>query len=228
MPKRGGLKSTGKRQESATFLQRSFFDVAVQFFVCCSAASGPNDFRTAEKPMLQCSFCSAALRKLQSNFRFRFWHVPGVGFRGVGLGLAEKPKTQIFAENRRFSQIHPFSWKFKHLEGTGNRRKPQIFAGNRRFSQKTAGNRRLGSVTLGPLPLAWRYFRGVSGYFQAVTPMPFLGMFLGPFEGVGAGQVGLEVGQGLDRLHSQSFQRGMVRSVDMTMSCSQWHTCTSK
>ena len=80
MPKRGGLKAAGKRQESATFLQRSFSDVAVQFFVCCSAASGPIDFRTAEKPMLQCSFCSAALRKLQRNFRFRLWHVAGVGF----------------------------------------------------------------------------------------------------------------------------------------------------
>ena len=64
------------------------------------------------------------------------------------------PKTQIFAENRRFLQIHPFSWKVQHLEGAGNRRKPQIFAENRRFSQKTAGNRRLGSVTLGPSPLA--------------------------------------------------------------------------
>ena len=64
---------------------------------------------------------------------------------------------QIFAENRRFSQIHPFSWKSQHLEGAGNRRKPQIFAGNRRFSQKTAGNRRLGSVTLGPSPLARPY-----------------------------------------------------------------------
>ena len=70
------------------------------------------------------------------------------------------PKTQIFAENCRFSQIHPFFCKFQHLEGAGNRRKPQIFAGNRRFSQKTAGNRRLGSVTLGASPLArpkiWR------------------------------------------------------------------------
>ena len=42
------------------------------------------------------------------------------------------PKTQIFAENRRLSQIHPFSWKFQHLEG----------AGNRRFSQKTKDFRR--------------------------------------------------------------------------------------
>ena len=87
MPKRGGLKPAGKRQESATFLQRSGFDVAVQFFVCCSAAFGPNDFRTAEKPMLQCSSCSAAFRKLQRNFRFRLWHVAGVGFRGVGLRI---------------------------------------------------------------------------------------------------------------------------------------------
>ena len=85
MPKRGALKPAAKRQESATFLQRSFFDVAVQFFICCSAAFGPNDFRTAEKPMLQCSFCSAAFRKLQRNFRFRLWHVAGVGFRGVGF-----------------------------------------------------------------------------------------------------------------------------------------------
>ena len=46
--------------------------------------------------------------------------------------------------------------KFQHLEGAGNRRKPQIFAGDRRFkiSQKTTGNWRLGSVTLGASPLA--------------------------------------------------------------------------
>ena len=74
--------------------------------------------------------------------------------KGTELRWQRAPKTQIFAENRRFSQIHPFSWKFQHLEGAGNRRKPQIFAENRRFSQKTAGNRRLGSVTLGASPLA--------------------------------------------------------------------------
>ena len=85
VPKRGGLKPAGKRQESATFLQRSDFDVAAQFFVCCSAAFSKNDFRTAEKRMLQCSFCSAAFQKLQRNFRFRLWHVAGVGFRGVGF-----------------------------------------------------------------------------------------------------------------------------------------------
>ena len=68
--------------------------------------------------------------------------------KGTELGWQREPKTQIFAENRRFSQIHSLSWKFKHLEGAGNRRKPQICAGNRRLLQKTAGNRRLGSVTL--------------------------------------------------------------------------------
>ena len=97
VPKRGGLKPAGKRQESATFLQRSFFDVAVQFFVCCSAAFGPNDFRTAEKRMLQCSFCSAAFRKLQRNFRFRLWHVAGAGFRGVGFRTCWKTKMYKFA-----------------------------------------------------------------------------------------------------------------------------------
>ena len=85
VPKRGGLKPAGKRQESATFLQRSFFDVAVQFFACCSAAFGQNDIRIAEKPMLQYNFCSAAFRKLQRNFCFRLWRVAGVGFRGVGF-----------------------------------------------------------------------------------------------------------------------------------------------
>ena len=89
MPKRGGLKPAGKRQESATFLQRSFFDVAVQFFVCCSAASGPNDFCTAEKPMSQCSFCSAAFRNCSATSVFACGVLQGWGLEGWGLGLAE-------------------------------------------------------------------------------------------------------------------------------------------
>ena len=55
-------------------------------------------------------------------------------------------------------------------EGAGNRRKhrrfsqktPQIFAENHRFSQRTAGNRRLGSVTLGASPLARPYIFNAS------------------------------------------------------------------
>ena len=70
-PKRGSLKSAGKRQESATFLQRSFFNVAMQFFACCSAALGRNDVRTAEQRMLQCNFCSATFGKLHRDFRCR-------------------------------------------------------------------------------------------------------------------------------------------------------------
>ena len=46
---------------------------------------GKNHFRTAEKRMLQCNFCSAAFRKLQRIFGFRLWHVARVGFRGVGF-----------------------------------------------------------------------------------------------------------------------------------------------
>ena len=88
--KRGGLKPAGKRQESATFLQRSFFDVAVQFFVCCSAAFGPNDFRTAEKPMLQCSFCSAAFRNCSATSVFAGGMLQGWGLEGWGLGLADE------------------------------------------------------------------------------------------------------------------------------------------
>ena len=43
---------------------------------------------------------------------------------------------------RKVTEDSPLkSWKFKHLEGAG-------------FSQQTAGNRRLGSVTLGASPLA--------------------------------------------------------------------------
>ena len=57
-----------------------------------------------------------------------------------------EPKTQIFAENRRFLQIHPFSWKFKHLESADIRRKPKIFAENRRKPQ--IGLRHLSCVTL--------------------------------------------------------------------------------
>ena len=41
------------------------------------------------------------------------------------LRWQREPKRKIFAEKHGFSPIHPFSWKFKRLEGAGNRRKPQ-------------------------------------------------------------------------------------------------------
>ena len=54
MPKRGSLKSAGKRQESATFLQRNFFNVALQF--------GQNDSRTVAVQLLQRSIPKIAVQ----------------------------------------------------------------------------------------------------------------------------------------------------------------------
>ena len=52
--------------------------------------------------------------------------------------MTEKAQNADFRrKNRRFSQIQPFSWRFKHLEG----------AGNRRFSQKTEDFRRKAQET---------------------------------------------------------------------------------
>ena len=118
-----------------TFLQRSFFNVALLFFACCSAAFGQNDIRTADKPILQCNFCSAAFRNLQRNFRFRLCcdvvglvqeskrHLPRKlrkksekGFPGpLGRGVEEAqkkskkvekgPKTRKKLENLSFSTL---------------------------------------------------------------------------------------------------------------------------
>ena len=73
-------------RKTATFLQRSFFDFAVQFFRLLQRS-----FRWKWLPrrrkanvavqLLQRSTLKAAGR----NFRFRLWHVAGVGFRGVGF-----------------------------------------------------------------------------------------------------------------------------------------------
>ena len=66
--------------------------------------------------------------------------------KGTELRRQTEPKTQIFAENRRFSQIHPFSWKFKQFRGAGFLQKTEeIFAENRRKPQ--IGLRHLRCVT---------------------------------------------------------------------------------
>ena len=59
-PKCGSLSSAGKRQESATFLQRSFVNGAVQFFVRCSAAFG-----TMTSALQK---ANVAMQLLQGNF----------------------------------------------------------------------------------------------------------------------------------------------------------------
>ena len=49
--------------------------------------------------------------------------------------LGKRKHTLIFAENRRFSQIRPFFWRFKHMEGAGFSQKTDDF---RRKPQETA------------------------------------------------------------------------------------------
>ena len=56
-------------------------------------------------------------------------------------------KPQIFADS-------PLLLETQDLESAGNRREPQSFAEDQRLSKKTTGSCRLGSVTLGPSPLA--------------------------------------------------------------------------
>ena len=53
------------------------------------------------------------------------------------------------------TDLHPFCWTFKHLEGTENCTKKPMFTENQRLLQKTAGNRRPYEVSLlnrRPLP----------------------------------------------------------------------------
>ena len=89
MPKRGGLKPAGKRQESATFLQRSFFDVAVQFFACCSAALVKMTFALQKSEC--CSATSAAQHSenCSATSVFACGMLQGWGLVGWGLGLPD-------------------------------------------------------------------------------------------------------------------------------------------
>ena len=73
-PKRGSLKSAGKRQESATFLQHSLFNVAVQFFVCCSTTVT--------------TFAAQLPESCSATSVFACGMLQGWGLQGWGLGLA--------------------------------------------------------------------------------------------------------------------------------------------
>ena len=94
-PKRGSLKSAGKRQESAAFLQRSFFffffffDVAVQFsFV---AAQLLVKMTSALQKSKCCSATSAAelSENKKRNLCFARGMLQGWGLEEQCLGLAE-------------------------------------------------------------------------------------------------------------------------------------------
>ena len=85
------LKGRAKARALATTLwveqqaRRSFFNVAMHFFACCSAAFGQNDIRIAAKPMLFSAVSAAQHSETCSATSvLRLWHVAGVGFRGVG------------------------------------------------------------------------------------------------------------------------------------------------
>ena len=120
-PKRGSLKSAGKRQENATFLQRSFFNDAVQFLVCCCAAFGKNDVLIAEKRVLQCIFCSATFRKNSAQLLlFVCGMLQAWGLEGWGLRLADEnkigtplnlSKSSAHPETRNFMGIGVFKQK---------------------------------------------------------------------------------------------------------------------
>ena len=89
MPKRRSLKSAGKRQESATFLQRSFFNVAVQFFGCYSAA-----FVKMMSALQESECCSAASpaqhsENCSATSVFACGMLQGWVLEGWGLGLAD-------------------------------------------------------------------------------------------------------------------------------------------
>ena len=97
-PKCGSLKSTGKLQESATFLQRSFFNVALQFFGGCSATFG--QMMSALQKSGCCSATSAAqLPKTAAQLPFSLVAccMQGWGLEGWGLGPPEM---------RHFGQTH--------------------------------------------------------------------------------------------------------------------------
>ena len=93
-PKHGCLNvGAWKRQESANFLQRSLFNVAVQFFACCSAASGK---MTSGLQKSKCWSATSAAQ-LSENCSATSVSACGMlhrwGLEGWGLGLTE---TRLF------------------------------------------------------------------------------------------------------------------------------------
>ena len=77
----------------------SLGNLAVQFFVCCSAAFGQNDVRTAEKRMLQCKtsavqhfencgatsvFASGMLQLGASNWQVIYYEIPAISQVNLG------------------------------------------------------------------------------------------------------------------------------------------------
>ena len=89
MPKRGSLKSAGKRQESATFLQRSFSRLHCSFSL--AAAQLLVKMTSAPQKGQCCSATSAAQHPENCSVTsvFACGMLQGRGLEGRGLGLAE-------------------------------------------------------------------------------------------------------------------------------------------
>ena len=127
-PKRGSLKAAGKRQESAAFLQRSFFNVERQFFVCCSAVFGKSDVRTAE------SECCTATSAARLSEICSATSVLACGMlQGWGLGLADPPLSAMSKAMVHLEQQLLRSWDRPGLYRTPRGKmpfeKPRFFQG---------------------------------------------------------------------------------------------------
>ena len=108
MPKRGSLKSAGKRQESATFLQRSFFNVAVQFSFAAA------QLLVKMTSALQKSKCYSATSAAQHSENcsatsvFACGMLQGWGLEGWGLGLTDKQDSEGWGYGFLFRRV--LSW----------------------------------------------------------------------------------------------------------------------
>ena len=85
VPKRGGLKAAGKAAGKRHFPATQLFRCCSAVFSFCCSASFLVQMTSALQKRQCCSAVPAAQHseKLQCDFRFRLWHVAGVGFRGV-------------------------------------------------------------------------------------------------------------------------------------------------
>ena len=134
---------------------------------CVAATPLRHTLETAERAATGLGgVASAPLRDPHEMVCAQSLPIDSVRAKADGTKVAKRePKMQIFAENRRFSQIDRFSWKFKQC--AENRRFLQKTEDFRRKTQETAdGVRHLRSVTFSSALLtvvenrvAWRLNR---------------------------------------------------------------------
>ena len=98
--KRGSLNSAVNRQESGSFLQRSFFQCCTAVCRLLQLSFGKNDVCIAKKRMLQRNFLQRNFPKIavQLPFSLNCGMLQGWGSEGWGLGLADS--------NTELSELH--------------------------------------------------------------------------------------------------------------------------